>query len=138
MWLICRFVVLLYDLAVPPGLTHITQQVRQAGGLVQTAPPKYDATPSCEEKVMIPPAGDFKRTQNGQTEQTYSNTDRGFIHLKSTCILMDQILPKTYNSASSLTNTKHATIHNLGRSSDDKKAELEEAISELKDTCKSV
>ena len=53
-------------------------------------------------------------------------------------IVADRKLEESYNSASSLINAKKTAIRNLGRNSDEEKAELETAISELKATCKSV
>ena len=53
-------------------------------------------------------------------------------------IVADRKLEESYNSASSLINAKKTAIRNLGRNSDEEKAELEAAISELKATCKSV
>ena len=52
-------------------------------------------------------------------------------------IVADRKLVESYNSASSLINAKKTAIRNLGRDSDNEKADLEAAISELKATCKS-
>ena len=52
-------------------------------------------------------------------------------------IVADRKLEVSYNLASSLINAKKTAIRNLGRDSDNKKADLEAAISELKATCKS-
>ena len=52
-------------------------------------------------------------------------------------IFADRKLEESYSSASSLINAKKNAIRNLSRNSDDEKAELEAAISELKATCKS-